>query len=290
MRRRWTCARWRPAGWSSPLALAVLAGCGGGGGQVAPAPPEAHLPVVGPAEACPVSATRSTADHRHLLGRGPAAPLPFGRGAVLEIAPPSAFGSREWGGQKVMWLVRPGAPAGLTVTGRNLDRAGGDVRFDDGDVPVKEIALPPPGTDGWAERPGFTRIRRPGCHAYVVRSATTSTVLVFRAVAIGHRDGGGDRVHGRSAGVLERAIVEPRGGESNGLAAPSSATCRAATARERRRNGFRGTPWEFSCAIAYQGGEWDYDVQVLPNWCYTAHPRQPPAPAQPVAPAIQACR
>lgn len=272
MRRRWTCARWPRAGWSSPLLLAVLAGCGGGGDAQSPGPVQAALPAVGPRDACPVSGQRTVPRYGPILGPGPAYPsLTFLAGGVLEIRSPRSFGSRAWAGQKVLWVQRPGAPKGLVVTGRRLDGPAGEIRFDDGDVPAtRRLVLPPPDAHGWTERPGYTRVQRGGCYAYVVRGAGGSSVVVFRAVRMAHWSESGDRVRGRSARTLERAIVEPRGGERNGLAAPDEADCRAPSRRERRRDPFGGSRSVFSCSITDATGTRRYDVQVLPNRCYVA--------------------
>jgi hypothetical protein len=79
--------------------------------------------------------------------------------------------------------------------------------------------------------------------------------------------------------------VRPRGEGENGLAAPYGAACRAASAAERRANGYGGSPWEFVCSITDFRGTHPYDVQVLPNWCYTASSQRHPGRF-----GIQACR
>lgn len=271
MRRRWTCARWLRAGSSSGLALVALAAAGCGGEKPrAIAQGLGALPKVRTVDACPVSRPGATSpDFAGGLGRGPAYPVGgFRRGAVLELAPPHNFDSRAWAGQKVLWVQSPGAPKGLVVRGRRLDGAG-EVRFDDGDVPADRLVLPEPDPDGWVDRPGYTRLRSGGCYAYVVQGPDVRRVIVFRAVRLAHFRSPGDRTLGVSAQQLERAIVEPRH-EGNDLAVPSEASCRAPTARERRRNPFGDARRVFSCEIADQAGTHRYDVQVLANWCYVA--------------------
>jgi hypothetical protein len=250
----------------------VLAGCGGDGDAQRTTTVqrgERPLPVVAPDAACPVASKGPTAPHLPPgLGDGPAYPISFQRGAVLELSPPREFGSREWGGRKVLWAQSPGAPPGLVVTGQRLDGEG-VVGFDDADPPVTRLSLPEPDPSGWVDRPGYTRIGEPGCYAYVVEGPGVHDVIVFRAVALRHWRSPGDVVDGRSARQLERAIVAPAFSGRNGLSDPFAAACRAPTARERT-NAYAGSPWEFVCTITDEIGTRRYDVQVLPNWCYTA--------------------
>ena len=43
-----------------------------------------------------------------VLGDGPIYPAGLGTRALLHIAPAARFNSRDWGGDKVLWVRRPG--------------------------------------------------------------------------------------------------------------------------------------------------------------------------------------
>jgi hypothetical protein len=117
------------------------------------------------------------------LGDGPAYPVGLGTEGILdELEPPRRFESKEWGGQKVLWVIDPDYDGPLLIRGRRVVGAG-DVRFDEGDVPPKEIRLPAEDApdERWRERPSYTRVRAPGCYAYQVDGKGFSDVIVFEA-------------------------------------------------------------------------------------------------------------
>lgn len=116
------------------------------------------------------------------LGRGPIYPIGFGPGAVLRIFPPRNFASHEWGGEKVLWVRRPGTRGDVVIRGRRLDEPD-DVRFNYGDVPPDHLTLPDPKPgSGWVDFPSHTRVRAPGCYAYTVQGPGIREVIVFRVV------------------------------------------------------------------------------------------------------------
>ena len=181
------------------LALAVvagtllLAGCSSDDGPAAasakardPLDRPLRLPAVPPGGECPVSAARLVAKaYGPAVGRGPVFAAALGTNATLDIAPPERFESREWGGNKVLWIVARTYQGPVLIRGRRLD-APGLVRFDEGDVPPASIriAADPAGLEPtWRDRPSYTRVQEPGCYAYQVDGRGFSYAIVFRAVA-----------------------------------------------------------------------------------------------------------
>jgi hypothetical protein len=147
-----------------------FAGCGGGGG--APKPTSvaktqarvARLPSVSAGARCPVSRRhRPSRRFGPALGRGPVYPVGFRPGSVMRLAPPSRFNSHSWGGNKVLWVRRPGVRGDVVIRGQRLDGEG-VVRFNSGDVPADQLILPDPQTSDWAGQPSYTRVLSPGCY------------------------------------------------------------------------------------------------------------------------------
>jgi hypothetical protein len=73
---------------------------------------------------------------------------------------------------------------GARIDGRGL------VRFQNGDVPAKQLRIPAGGTPaapgysfpkGTRYLPSATRVREPGCYAYQIDGTTFSRVVVFHA-------------------------------------------------------------------------------------------------------------
>jgi hypothetical protein len=183
------------------LALAALTGAmlvGGCSSDEGPTPASANardplerplrLPAVPPGGDCPTSAARIVAKaYGPAVGRGPVFAVALGTNATLDIAPAERFGSKEWGGNKVLWLVAGRYHGPVLIRGGRID-APGLVRFDEGDVPPAQIRLgPDPVADGvgggWRDRPSYTRVQEPGCYAYPVDGRGFSYAIVFRAVA-----------------------------------------------------------------------------------------------------------
>jgi hypothetical protein len=166
------------------VAMAVGA-CGGGrstpAATVAPRT-EGKLPTVARDGRCPVSRSHVvTRRFGSVLGHGPVYPAGLGPRSVLRIAPAERFNSRDWGGNKVLWVRRPGVRGTVVVRGRRLD-ARGEVRFESGDVPPDHLDLRARSEDGWVGYPSYTRVRAPGCYAYTIDGPGVHEVVVFRAV------------------------------------------------------------------------------------------------------------
>ena len=85
-------------------------------------------------------------------------------------------------------MVRPPAYRGpVLVRGLRLDRAY-RVRFDQGNVPRRELRIGSEETVSWPGqphgsrgKPSYTRLRAAGCYAYQIDGTTFSRVVVFRA-------------------------------------------------------------------------------------------------------------
>jgi hypothetical protein len=142
-----------------------------------------RLPKLARGAACPVSTPDPTVDFSAYgvaagLGKGPAYPVGMASG-TLQLAPAVNFESKLWGGQKVLWFVLPSYKGPVLIRGGRLD-AKGDVRFEVGNMPPKELFLP--AYDGPRDRASYTRLKAPGCYAYQVDGTSFSTIVVFRAV------------------------------------------------------------------------------------------------------------
>lgn len=130
--------------------------------------------------ACPVTPRHHVSPQFSVAaGSGPAFAAGLSRGSVLRIAPPSQFNSRHWGGNKILWVRRPGGKGTLVVRGRRLD-APGKVRFNRGDVPPDHLDLAEPDS-GWGGYPSYTRVREPGCYEWEITGPGVHEVIVFRA-------------------------------------------------------------------------------------------------------------
>ncbi len=120
-----------------------------------------------------------------MLGSGPARPVGFAEGAVLEYVSPDPLGSwldRTWGGEKVLWAVDPAAVGPVLVRGRRLDGPG-ELAFEDPAIP--ELVLDTEGQDalpgGWKNYPSYTRLRTPGCYVYQIDTRDGTWTVVFLA-------------------------------------------------------------------------------------------------------------
>ena len=152
-----------------------------------------HLPALTSGARCPLSQVDPSIDFHSFgiaagLGSGPVYPVGLASG-TLTLAPAVNFGSKLWGGQKVLWFVLPSYSGPVLIRGGRLDPPGGDVRFERGNVPPKQLLLeratavpggvsPPAGA---RYMPSYTRLKGPGCYAYQIDGATFSETIVFRA-------------------------------------------------------------------------------------------------------------
>jgi hypothetical protein len=157
-------------GCALALSIAVLAACGVDGKQRA---------------SCPVSKPRHlNAEVGPGLGNGPVYPVGFDEHSVVNIVlPPPAttvFRGSDWGGDKTIWAIEPGAKGPFTVRGVRLD-APGEVRFDDGKNPPPRKELGNAFAQRWTYGTGYTRIRAHGCYAFIVEGPGFRERIVFRA-------------------------------------------------------------------------------------------------------------
>jgi hypothetical protein len=145
-----------------------------------------HIPHIQPGDPCPVSGPDTSVDFQSYgvgqgYGPGPAYPIFAGRPerALLEFRypPDGVFAGDSWGGQKVLWFLRPGNGDRVLVRGREL---GGSYRVRFGLEPSPfvpdEMRIAASG-----DHPSTTRLRKGGCYGYQIDGPTYSRVIVFRA-------------------------------------------------------------------------------------------------------------
>src|SRR3954470_13313979 len=104
-----------------------------------------HLPALARGAPCPVSQVDENVDFHAFgiaagLGSGPVYPVGLASGTLV-LAPAVNFSSKLWGGQKVLWFVLPSYTGPVLIRGGRLDPPGGDVRFERGNVPPKQLLL-----------------------------------------------------------------------------------------------------------------------------------------------------
>lgn len=143
-------------------------------------------PEVAPGAACPVTrvVTRPTSLVGDLLGDGPVRPVMSSTLRYDGEDRGTLFEDSGWGGRKVLWVAGPDLAGPVVIRGRRLD--GDDpVGFDGTEgqpLDSKIVMLPDPSAEGWRDRPGYVRLRAPGCYAFQVDTVRGSSVIVFRAV------------------------------------------------------------------------------------------------------------
>jgi hypothetical protein len=142
------------------------------------------LPVLGAGESCPVTREVSSPskDLGQLWGTGPARPA-LGNAPHIGIAPPSNYGSKLWGGNKVLWALSADSSRVALVRGRQLDGPA-LVGFDQGDVPALEKILDPRQRialdGGWYDFPGDVRLQGPGCYGFQIDRGNKTWTIVLR--------------------------------------------------------------------------------------------------------------
>jgi hypothetical protein len=175
-------------------ALALLSACSRAAEESPAVPPapspqdprsrELAIPKLEEGEPCPRTKGKEISpDFAPGLGVGPAYPVGLGTNGVLdELEPPETFESKGWAGQKVLWVVEPSYDGPVLIRGRQLDGPH-EVRFDEGDVPPKQIWMPAEDApdERWRERPSYTRVRGSGCYGYQVDGPNFSLLIVFEA-------------------------------------------------------------------------------------------------------------
>jgi hypothetical protein len=102
-----------------------------------------HVPRLEAGAPCPASGVDRSVDFRGFgvgvgAGRGPAYPVGLNvADGTLVLAPAANFESRDWMGQKVLWVVHPRYRGPVLIRGRQLD-CPYRVRFERGSVPPLE--------------------------------------------------------------------------------------------------------------------------------------------------------
>lgn len=131
----------------------------------------------------PSSSSRPSQDLGAMLGSGPARPVFNSQTGQIEYAEPNgeAVFKGEWGGNKILWAVAPGAGE-VTVRGHEVGGEG-QVRFGPGEHPDATLVLAvSSGATSWSDFPGFTRVKGPGCYAFEVSSRSGTEQIVFSFV------------------------------------------------------------------------------------------------------------
>ncbi|GII91964.1 hypothetical protein [Sinosporangium siamense] len=155
-------------------------------GEAAKAAPVKHPPSGPPVVTggqCPVTrtVTRPTTLTGDLLGDGPARPFMPPTLRYDELG--SEFGGDGWGGAKVPWFTQPDITTPITIRGIRLDGEGG-VAFRSGGAKApldKLVIAPDPTAKDWRDHPGFVLLKTPGCYAFQIDTASSTTYIVFKA-------------------------------------------------------------------------------------------------------------
>jgi hypothetical protein len=147
-----------------------------------------HLPRAKPNAACPVTrgASQPTVALGVMLGVGPVRPVAVASGQLLYVAPSNgplnAFHGSRWGGNKLLWAVEATVKGDVRIRGHQVDGIG-ELRFGLAIDPDAELLLHGPGAtsnaDGWRDFPSATRVQHPGCYAFQIDTASTSTIVVI---------------------------------------------------------------------------------------------------------------
>ncbi len=143
-----------------------------------------HLPSLGAGAGCPVTPSRSMIPGLPAMaGAGALYPRPRGgSGGAGYYDPSSASGPQ---GVQVTWIAASGLTQPVLVRGRQLDgpHALGFGRDEAAELQITPYdAGTPIGSAGYvALETDLTVIPAPGCYAYQIDTATTSTVVVFAA-------------------------------------------------------------------------------------------------------------
>ncbi len=143
-----------------------------------------HLPSLAAGASCPVTPGQTIVPGLPAMaGDGPLHPLTSaGSGGTVYYDSPSAAGPQ---GVVVTWVAAPGVTGPALVRGRRLDGAGA-LAF--GRDEYAELQLTPYGTASPVGSAGYvalesdlTVIPAPGCYAYQIDTATSTSVVVFAA-------------------------------------------------------------------------------------------------------------
>jgi hypothetical protein len=147
-----------------------------------------HLPRAEPGAPCPVTmgVSQPNAALGVMLGDGPVRPVAAASGQLQYVAPSSdllnEFHGSKWGGDKLLWAVGPTVNGSVLIRGHQVDGTG-ELRFGLAIDPDADLLLHGPGAtrnaDGWRDFPSTTRVQHPGCYAFQIDTASTSTLVVI---------------------------------------------------------------------------------------------------------------
>ncbi len=144
-----------------------------------------HLPTLAAGASCSKTSAQNPNDG---VGDGPVylrgGGGPVEKTGVIKYAPPANFASDEWGGQAVIWAVRPDYQWIVLVRGRQFDGPN-EVRFGRGNVPNNELvfrAEPSDQGNGWSTDDEYIRVRALGCYGVQIDTSVASEVVVFQAL------------------------------------------------------------------------------------------------------------
>jgi hypothetical protein len=144
-----------------------------------------HVPRIDEGAPCPVTPRRKVSPEWGLAqGAGPIYPRD-GYPSFAFVYPPrphQLFYGSEWGGNKILWVSRPGFRGRVLVRGRQLDGPHG-LGFGAALRPASELRFTVDGDPRW-NAPSTTRLRAGGCYAWQIDGATFSRVIIFRAVIV----------------------------------------------------------------------------------------------------------
>jgi hypothetical protein len=148
-----------------------------------------HIPTINAGSPCPTTPVkRVDAEFGLAQGNGPAYAAigaeKITPHAMLYYIDAEHFGTdvqanKGWGGQKVLWFIRPSYKGLVLVRGRQLDGSHG-MRFNQLDQQLLMDSTF--GGTPWPNFPSYTRLQAPGCYAYQVDGNGFSYVIVFQAV------------------------------------------------------------------------------------------------------------
>jgi hypothetical protein len=163
-----------------------------------------HLPSLAPGQACPVSPTRTFTGGAGFTGRftgigsGPLYLTPFGRKPSDALLLTAGYGSRQWPGYKVIWVIDRYYGGPLLLRGGRIDKPG-ELRFERylgaADYPKSSIPADRPqhsvlyvrgglGAEGprvLDSSPSGVFAQSSGCYAIQVDGQGFTETIVFRA-------------------------------------------------------------------------------------------------------------
>jgi len=162
-----------------------------------------HLPTLAPGTPCPASQGHQVHPAFGLvLGDGPVYAGFFGGihsdnvHGVVEYADAQTFagGTSDWGGVKVLWIIKPPYRGPVLIRGGQLDGSS-PMRFNGGldqqgpwdfsshGLLTQLRLMGNPGSVPWLNEGTYTLLQAPGCYAYQVDGLGFSYLIIFKAVA-----------------------------------------------------------------------------------------------------------